>query len=344
MLGEPCQRRRANEPMTHPSPLVRARRLLLVCQLVALCLWTTIAGPAWAGDRAAAESLFQDGKAALKQGRYEHACGLFSASFDADPSVGALLNLARCHQKLGKTASAWAVFNDAAALAVRSGQLEREAGARKYAAKLEPQLSRLTIFVESPPDGLEVTRHGDPGVASSWRLPRPAVPGYHEIVAAAPGYETWTTTITVGAQADRQTISIPALQPRAGASPDASEGGGPSGMLVGGIAVTAVGVIALGAGIALGVVGMDETKALEDDCGGRSTCTGDWEERRDDIQVKADLSTAGFVIGSVALIGGVVLLLLSPSSETNADPGDAAAALTPWVGPENTGLVLTGRF
>ena len=83
------------EPVTHRLPLVRPRLLVLVGRLVALCLVLTLAGPAWAdGDKAAAESLFQDGKAAMKQGKYEQACTLFTASFDAEPSVGALLNLA----------------------------------------------------------------------------------------------------------------------------------------------------------------------------------------------------------------------------------------------------------
>ncbi|MBW2457114.1 MAG: hypothetical protein JRI68_21540 [Deltaproteobacteria bacterium] len=331
--------------MTHHPPLVRARLLLLVGRVVVVCTLLGVATPVWAGDKAAAESLFQDGKEAMKQGKYEQACGLFAASFDAEPSVGALLNLARCHQQRGMSASAWAVYKDAAAMAARSGQTEREEGARRYAEQLEPKLSRLTITVAAPPDGLEVTRDGTAVVAATYGKPLPVDPGDHQIVATAPGYESWTTTIAVGDGADQQTLSIPPLEPGAGDGP-AVAGEGPSGLLIGGLAVTGVGAVALGVGIAFGVVGMNDTEDLEDRCGGdRSNCAiADWDSEVDDVRVKADVSTAMIVIGSAAVVGGVVMLLLSPGSEPGGDQGDTAVTFAPWVGPSDVGLGVNGRF
>ncbi len=313
-----------------------------------LCALLGIVAPAWAGDKAAAESLFQDGKEAMKQGNYEQACGLFGASFDAEPSVGALLNLARCHQKRGKTASAWAVYRDAAAMAARSGQTDREQGARRYAEQLEPELSRLTISVASPPTGLEVTRDGTPVAQSTYGTPLPVDPGEHEIVATAPGYKSWTTTVILGDGGDRQTLPIPALQPGDGESP-AGTGDGPSGLLVGGWAVTAVGAVALGVGIGFGVASYLADAELEDECGHRpDQCPAYTEEELADevapIQVKADVSTAMIMIGSAAVVGGVVMLILSPDSELGDDEGDQAVSFAPWVGPSDVGLGLSGRF
>ncbi len=330
--------------MPHRLPVFRAHLLRVACRLAVVCLLGGVAVPAWAGDKAAAESLFQDGKSAMDQGRYQQACGLFAASFDAEPSVGALLNLARCHQQRGKTASAWAVFNDAAAMAARAGQHKRESGAHRYAVKLEPLLSKITLMVESPPEGLEVTRNGQLVSAGSYGLALPVDPGDHEIVAMAPGYQRWATSVTVGANADRQTISIPALQPAAEVSPDDVAAGPTSGLLVGGLAVAGFGAAVLSVGIGFGVWSWVARNDLEDDCGGVKSCTGGWEDELASIRLTADISTAAFVIGSTALVGGAVMLLLSPSSPTDEDSGDATAAFTPWVGPGNAGLVVNGRF
>src|SRR5690606_30041935 len=93
------------------------------------CSWTLwaalcvliVSGTARA-DKATAESLFQEGKRLMEQGQIEEACPKFQASMDAEPSVGAMLNLARCHELTGKTATAWAEYTEAANLARRAGQ------------------------------------------------------------------------------------------------------------------------------------------------------------------------------------------------------------------------------
>src|SRR6186713_2867899 len=105
------------------------------------------ASPAFAGDKVAAESLFADGRRLLAQGKFAEACPKFAESQRLDPAIGTLLNLADCYEKVGRTASAWAAFREAAALSHHGGDAKREAVAKERAAALEAQLSTLAIAV-----------------------------------------------------------------------------------------------------------------------------------------------------------------------------------------------------
>lgn len=123
---------------------------------------TLVAVPAWAGDKAAAEALFQAGKQLMDAGRLDEACPKLAASMQEEPSPGTMLNLALCHEKQGKTATAWAEYKEAAALAKQRGESARADVAEEFAGKLEPRLSRITIDVTSAVSSLEILRNGEP--------------------------------------------------------------------------------------------------------------------------------------------------------------------------------------
>jgi hypothetical protein len=69
---------------------------------------------------APAEALFRDGRALIKQGKLEAGCDKLAASEKLESSVGTLLNLGDCKEKLGQTATAWAAFRKAEAMAKRA--------------------------------------------------------------------------------------------------------------------------------------------------------------------------------------------------------------------------------
>ena len=61
-------------------------------------------------DRASAQSaeaeiLFRDGRNLIKQGKVAEGCTKLAASERLEPSVGTLLNLGDCNEKLGHVAS-----------------------------------------------------------------------------------------------------------------------------------------------------------------------------------------------------------------------------------------------
>jgi hypothetical protein len=110
---------------------------------------TTFGGTAHAqtSQSAAAEALFEAGREQIASGELDEGCRKMEASQKIDPAVGTLLYLGDCQERLGRTASAWAAFREAASLARLSGQPQREEIATTRAAALEPRLSRVKVAV-----------------------------------------------------------------------------------------------------------------------------------------------------------------------------------------------------
>jgi tetratricopeptide (TPR) repeat protein len=126
---------------------------------VALCASVVVtSGVAFGQDIAAAEALFREGRELMDKGDYTAACAKLAQSQRLDASSGTLLNLAMCHEKQGKNATAWAEFLAAARLAASQNKADRADEAKQRAAELEPKLTYLTIVVAQPVDGLEIRR------------------------------------------------------------------------------------------------------------------------------------------------------------------------------------------
>src|SRR6185369_12893151 len=104
-------------------------------------------------DRTLAAALFREGKALMDKGDYPAACGKLEESQRLDPGGGTILNLALCHEKQGKPATAWAEFIEALGIARRDHRQARVDLAEEHIAKLEPTLSKMTIVV--PPESDE---------------------------------------------------------------------------------------------------------------------------------------------------------------------------------------------
>jgi len=157
-------------------------------------------------DVAAAQTLYDQAKQLEADGKYADACPLFEASYKADAQIGVLLNLADCHDKIGRTASAWVEFRDAADMAAKRGD-NRESYARDRAAAIAPRLDKLRISAPaSVVPGLSVTRDGA-DVTALIGTDVPVDPGSHVVEASAPGYKSWKQTVAV--QGDGSTVDVP---------------------------------------------------------------------------------------------------------------------------------------
>ena len=96
-------------------------------------------------DPAAAQALFDQGRALMKAKNYSEACPKLAESQRLDPGIGTQFHLADCYENQGKLASAWAAFHEVASMAAASNQPDREKAAKARAARLEPRLPRLTM-------------------------------------------------------------------------------------------------------------------------------------------------------------------------------------------------------
>jgi hypothetical protein len=237
------------------------RRLLFSCAIgLVLELGLPRPASAQAGDSAAAEALFQEGKALLEQGKYAEACPKLAESNRLDPATGTLLALAMCHEGQNKLASAWAEYTEVAVRARREGREDRERAARQKTEDLRSKLPLLTLQVSPEAGalaGLEVKRDGIIVGRGAWGSAVPVDAGEHLVEASAPGKQPWSTRITMETAA-HQSVTVPALsdvttaQPAMGSAtaetkPDMPGGGSPTLRLVG-LTAAGVGVVGLGIG------------------------------------------------------------------------------------------------
>ena len=145
-------------------------------------------------------------------GKWAEACPLYEASYRADPQIGVLLHLAICHEQIGHIASAWSEFNDAADLA-HARKDPRESTARDRANALAPRLAKLYLAAPSKPIPGFVVRRDGVDITALVGTNMPIDPGDHEIVASAPGYLDWKTTVKItGPTAAPTTVDLPLLQ------------------------------------------------------------------------------------------------------------------------------------
>lgn len=321
----------------------------------------TLARSSSAQDLAAAEALFRAGLGLLDRGDYAAACPKLAESNRLDPSSGTALNLALCHAKQGKTATAWAEYLVAARLAKQQQKADRAEEATKKAGELEKDLSHLTIVVTQPVGGLEIHRDDVRLEASAFGTSLPIDPGKHVVTASAPGYKSVTLAVSVGGARDAQTVAVPALEkvatqapgpvvgaavkpePARVAGPAAKSGPGALPWVLGGVGVVALGVGGTFGGLALSTYGQAKTA-----CPAKTGCSSDAFATRTRAGTFANVANVGIGVGIVG-VGVAVILLATGSShpEPAAAPKGATAsslAVTPLLDAREAGATVTGRF
>ncbi|WP_437478934.1 hypothetical protein WME75_31490 [Sorangium sp. So ce1014] len=337
-----------------------------VAALLSLSAGVARAEPS-ADQAAAAEALFRQGRDLVAQGKLVEACPKFAASQRLDPGYGTQWNLADCLERLGRTASAWAAFREAADMASRAGQADREAKAARRAADLEKRLERLAIAVSAPADGLVVRRNGAVLDAGAWSAPLPVDPGTHRIEATAPGKKPFSVEAQTAGPGKVVTVAVPPLEDdpaAAGATaaaplqpggPSAPAPGAPLRPVAGGdgddgastrrtLAFVAggVGVAGVVTGSIFGLIASARWgRAQDDHCRTATLCDDQGVALVGDARSAATLSNIGFVVGGVGLAAGVALFVTSLG---DAEPAAARIMVTPAVGTTGGGLGIQGRF
>lgn len=327
-----------------------------------LALSTAPASAQSASDSATAQALFDSAKALMSAGKYSEACPVLEESQRIEARSGTLLNLAACYEQVGRLASAWSTFLEAATLAKATGNIEREQGARERAAALVPRLSKLTIGAPSATvtPGLEIRRDGKLIGAAQLGLALPADAGAHTVSVRAPGRKPWRTTVTVQSGASIAQVNVPDLEretavppaievvpvqamppqtasaPPAAVEPARAENAPArirTEVIVGG-AVT--GAFAVGTVVTAVLYG---NKMHEYNTANDSFASNAADLRS---QVKTLGVTNLVLLGGTAIAAGVTIYLWKrPRSQ---EGGDACLELRTVVGAEQIGLNLGGRL
>jgi hypothetical protein len=338
--------------------------------VVAACAVTfTLGSPALAQSAAtaAAEQLFQDGKKLLEAGKTHEACEKFAASQEADPGLGTLLHLASCHEKEGKTASAWAEFSDAMAQAANRGEKDREKYAREHVQALDKQLRKVVLELPKRPDGLALKLDGKAIPVGSLGTAFPMDPGRHALELSAPHKKTATETLTIGATTGTDRIVLPELvdEPTASPAPSPLPGAAPRdtaspadpgtppdptkrwigvGLGVGGIALGVVAAVELAT-----AASRDKTStsdAVQALLPPPNTSAADWAKASKDAHTQAvTAQTFGIIFGAAGVVSlGVGIYLFATSFGTAPKARTGGLSLSPMMGRGVSGLSLTGEL
>ncbi|MCC6669340.1 MAG: hypothetical protein IT375_36720 [Polyangiaceae bacterium] len=327
---------------------------VLVAVLMLLVPLRASADPA-PSDRAAAEALFRDAKQLFAKKQYAEACRKLEESQRLDPQGGTLLNLAVCHAREGRTASAWVEFQEAMELAKQAKRGDRVRLAGKELAELEKKLARLTIDVpsEARVRGLTIQRGGESVGEGAWGTAVPVDPGVAvAISASASGYRTWRTEVRVS-PAEQKTLVVPKLEklpappppPPGDRDPKGEKGsdGGDSSRIVVYVA-GGVGVVALGVGGYFGLRALSKKNAAEEHCDGQK-CSQEGLDLNDEADRSATVSNIGFGVGLVAIGVGAYFHLTQPTAKERPAPAKSAKVrLVPSIGARSSGILLSGRW
>lgn len=275
--------------------------------------------------------------------RADDPCGTTAKQYVVSPSGSWLNALATCHEREGRTASAWAEYLEAATLAHREKRQEVELAAKHHAKALEPRLTRLVVKVATDADvaDLDVRRDGIPMARAAWGTPLPVDPGAHVVTATAPGRKIFTRNVVLKPGAYTTTIDVSALAPSA-ATPSAAKPAAvsPSTEAVGTTSLTsasydapegsttnrggaqrAVGLTLIGVGVAgvalgtyFGLQTLSKSDAAEAACPSSPCADRSAIALNDDAKRAGTISTVSFAAAGGALLVGAIVFFTAPKN------------------------------
>jgi hypothetical protein len=321
----------------------------------------TSRGLAGTGDAAAATMLYQDARSLAAGGNHALACPKLEESLRLAPSMTTQYWLADCYEHVGRTASAWAGFGEAASSAKIGRQDERAKMARERAASLEPRLTRLTIRVVAPDVvGLEITRNGALVGKAQWETAIPVDPGSYLVRAAAPSQLPFETRLEVKGAGEVFTVVVPRLTDAAetAAATVAGSTETPLAKVAEPVRTPAVaprttrlrtsnplqlvGLVSAGAGVigmgVAGLVGWSARARYQDALGhcpgGR--CDAEATRLSTEAHALGNTGTWIFCVGAAVTVGGLVTWLVAPNGRPGAPSVDVGLGLGT--------LVVAGTF
>ena len=300
-------------------------------------------------DKAAADRLFKEGRAAYDKGDYATACPKFAASQKADPAAGTLLNLAVCEERLGKVASAREHLSE---LLPQLGQKDdRLPFAMELVGKVDARVARLrvTLAEGAPAETVARLKQGDEQKTLAFGAEIVLDPGTYKLEITAPGRPDSQSELKL-AEGQREARAIAPAEAEAVKSKGKEEVVTPPpppppssaplrrtiGFVAGGVGVASFVV----AGITGGII-VNKRSRLDELCGPtHKACSGNWENVREGAKGLLPVNTAMWILGIAGVGAGTVLILTSLGGDKTPPPVTPSAAVLPGGG----GVGMSGRF
>jgi hypothetical protein len=326
-------------------------RLLRSASIVALLLAQTSAQadgvlPAAATpvQREQAQARFLRGKDLMTRRQYEDALAEFRASHEIVASPNTRLETARCLLAMGRLIAAYAELGRAAVEAKElTSQDHRYQRAYDAATaergEIEPKLAFVSLTIDNPSDGTQVTVGGEEIRRAAWSEPAPVQAGATDIAVLTPGRKPITRSITVAAQ-ERTSLRIDAQAApldlsESTAPPPAASASAPPPRSLGGAWMRPGAYVAGGVGaaglVAFGVFGLMARSTYDDlnrTCGG-GACPSDRADEISSGKTNQTIANVALAVGIVGAAAGVTLFVLSTSHGSSS----AALAVSPgWIG------------
>jgi hypothetical protein len=292
-----------------------------------------------------AERLFNEGNVLANSGNFASACPRYEESNRLDRAIGTEFNLADCYQNVGKTATALALFRSVEETAKAAGKVERQNTAHQRAEALDKLVARIRVTIPLDVPGLEVSCDDKPFERGDLGRPLPFDPGAHTVSATALARLPWRQSVQLVAG---QTVEVAVPELLADPSvvtPVLVRRGGTQrtvALVTGGVGLAGVAV-----GAAFGILAIGDHSTAHNLCGSptsngppasgcSSTGVTDWSN----AVTAGNVSTAGFIVGGVALAAGVTLFLTAPKGMSR----ESGLLLRPEVGPGAGSLSLRGTW
>lgn len=268
---------------------------------------------------AVADDLFRSGRRLLEEGKIAEACTRFAESQRLEPKPGTLLNLGLCHDREGKTATAYSELKEAAAQLARVQDPEREKLARVRIEALEPNIAKLAIDLApgSPIDHLTIDAQ-EIGRAA-WSVAIPLDPGPHQVTISAAGKRTITRSVEIGRTGGIVRLAMGPLEADVAAEPPRATDPRPPPREADraktrrtlSFVALGTGAVALGIGTVFGVRALSAKSDVDKGCPSARTCNDDGLDAVDRGKTDATISTIGVAVGVAAVGVGIYLLLTS---------------------------------
>ncbi|HEU0031071.1 MAG TPA: hypothetical protein VFQ53_10600 [Kofleriaceae bacterium] len=331
--------------------------------LIAACVLALCAHTAAADSKA--DTLFKKGKKLLAEKKYAEACATFEKADQAEPAIGAKLNVAKCYEEWGKLARAWRWYSDAEKMATDTAD-KRAPKIKELIDTLDADVPRLTVKL---PDGI------DPAVAivklDGKRIAPDQIgkeqrvdPGTHALeYTATTGKKTKNVPLEKGGSTEL-TLDVAKPAPDTKVTPDkpdttrpdtttppdlttpkpVSAGDPGRTRRLAGIAVASAGGLALGIAGYLTLDARSTYKdALSAHCMNQTDmCDDEGVQITKSARSRANTATAISIIGALAVAGGVVLYVTAPKA--GPDHTEHALYLSPSLHEHGGGIVLGGGF